>query len=550
VYKDKCRTFFGRITDECKKAFHVIVRVFPAPSSVMVQILNRVFEERIKPFIHEAVSRNSEIGDNLRILEEAHLQTSSTSDRLYALKQAAMKTFMESEIGQHRGIDPAANSLLDYHGLSLARGSIVGIAADDTSSSSNSRPFNLRGAADGKEDFKFRENVKAIFDSFRGNYLDKEVSLLREECSSIIGEAIELDEKQREELDDKSIFGRRKKGTKGSRALKHWVLTALDALAVAGAPPSSPMFNGRKEKGKIAGQVTERVLGRLSSALARADRLGNQVPQCCDQLAKEAWNLLLSEYVAKVLDLAEQVLPDDDPKEDPDTFFFLRVVGAVNRIVRQINAHYRLNILPRLEADPNIKSRGASANRKALSTIEKRILRGLGICLGAVIKYAERLLGKHQKQSDFKPRDENDCFEPTEACNIVSGFIAVQGEMAVQSLEGRNLDVFLMEIGRRYYDLLIAHLRKFQVSPLGALVVRLDVRRYQDVMQEFHIEQVSRKFSCLWEMSSLLLLPVLELGNVVQQRLGNVPKEELHDFLKSRSDYAKQRINILSLLNI
>eukprot|EP00954_Amorphochlora_amoebiformis_P009576 744711-Amorphochlora_amoeboformis.AAC.1 len=82
-----------------------------------------------------------------------------------------------------------------------------------------------------------------------------------------------------------------------------------------------------------------------------------------------------------------------------------------------------------------MKSRALVANKEALASLEKRLLGGIRLCLNAVVKYAERLLTKQQRPADFKPKDEMVCFECTDACHMVSGFIAVQAEAAVESLE-------------------------------------------------------------------------------------------------------------------
>jgi len=667
AFKEISIQFFERIVTECEKAFDEVIRVFPAPSNVMVQILTRIFTERIQKFIHKA-SKTEVVGDYLRILEEAHRQTEAAARDLARLKKEALDRMVEEQLSAS-GNAPStalATGLVNERGTNVLLG--LSGAYTNASPAIPSVPYNLYeanggtenadikfGAAgsgvkplarlesDRKEEFKFSEQVREIFQIFQQNYLEKELALLRSECTKIIQGSIQLDERQREELNDKSIFGKRKKGTKGSRALKHWVLTALDGLQVAGAPPS-PRFEGFETKGVGSGSssisshrngattrsafgaadtatpttpagasgtlrpgdsarggggqrdykasdlshegehhkarhsqrlrtdnaygqdskgqspcgierqsnqsATARVLRMLTAALHRAERLAGEVPQCCDRLAKEAWNQLLTTYVATALDVAEQVLPDEDPKEDPDTRFFLRVVGSVNRIAERMNEHYRTHVLPRLEADLNIKSRGSSANRKALRKIETRLLKGLRMCLNAVIKYVERMMSRQQRPSDFKPKDEMDCFDYTEACRNASTFIAIQGECAVESLQGRNLDTYLANLGKRFYKVVTAHLRRYQVSPLGAMVVSLDVKRFQDVVQEFHIEEVSRMFSTLRDMASLLLLPVEQLGMVVQQRLASVPKEDLHEFLKSRADYNRQRIQIISLLNL
>jgi len=553
VFSDKSKQFFDRMLRECREQFSVIGRVFPVPSLVCLRILKRMFNN-IRAFIQLSVSRSNDIEDYLKVLEEAHKQTEKAAGHFASLRKDLI--FPEGVDVKTSVRTPTTNSqTLGRIRASLAHVQSTSLGTPLSSPIETRREMNW-GRAD---DFKFKESVENIFNPFREEYLGKEVKLLERYCKAIIDRAIRLDEKEREDLDDKSLFGRRKKGAKGSRALKRWVLNALDAMAAAGCPPSPVSDSSAKSKrlpqGKLSDDfegetVVEKVLNVLGAAIERSKRLGNDIPVSCDRLSKEVWTLLLEKYISVALDLAEEVLPDDVAREEPDTRFFFRATGAINRIIHIMTNHYRKHVLPNLEADPNTKSRADSFNRNSLRRIENRLLRGIKICLRSVMFYSEKILQKYQRPSDFRPRDELLCFECTEACHQVSAFIAVQAEAAVESLQGRNLDAYLAELGRRFYQVVVCHLRKFSVSPLGAMLVAQDTRKFQDVVHAFHIEEVSLLFSQLRDMTSLLMLPVEQLGMVVQQRLNTVPVEELHTFLKIRSDYAKQRIQILNLLNL
>ncbi|GAB5365730.1 hypothetical protein AAMO2058_001083000 [Amorphochlora amoebiformis] len=579
VFSDKCKQFYDAMLRECRQSFTVIGKVFPNPYVVALRILKNLFGDRIKTFINLSVGQSQSTGDYLVVLEDAHYQTEKAAGHLASLKSDLLDASLNHQmhttaLGRLRAsLSPSSRDSNPNPALDSVNTRLTGIGAEVSVGGVGVGVAGIGGVGAGVgvggsvrgEEFKFKENVEALFNPFRADYLEKEVAHLRQHCQTIIAQATNLDEKQREDLDDKSLFGRRKKGAKGSRALKRWVLECLDAPAVAGSPPSpihsahgsgSPKNNSafQKRRAILGGggesSVVSRVLNHLSAGLERSDRLAEDVPLCCNRLASEAWAFLIESYIKVALQLADQVLPDDDSRDEPDTRFFFRATGAVNRIIRKMSRHYRIKILPRLESDPNMKSRALVANKEALASLEKRLLGGIRLCLNAVVKYAERLLTKQQRPADFKPKDEMVCFECTDACHMVSGFIAVQAEAAVESLEGRNLDAYLAELGRQFHALVLSHLRKFSVSPLGAMVVAQDVKRFQDVVSAFHIEEVSRLFSVLRDMSTLLLLPVEQLGMVVQQRLSSVPKDELHDFLRSRADYAKQRIQILSLLNI
>jgi len=549
VFRDKSKQFYALIIKRCKEWFRVIGRVFPNPIYVTVQVLKKLFNDRIKLFISLAVERSDGIGDYLQVLEMAHTQTVRAAKEIESHKNNLALSLAEAQ-SSARGL----GIHVDKSSMRLA-----GRGNPSMSSTAESNANHAIGTAEGGEEFKFDERVESIFDPFRKDYLGKELENLTDKCRAVVEQAIVLDEKQREELDDKSIFGRRKKGAKGSLALKHWVLQALNAPGEAkfnresSSPPRSPFSRKDTSSGLPEGstvQVTNAVLQNLTLALKRAERLGGDVADCCNRLAQETWSLLLESYVSVALDLAEQVLPDEDPREEPDTRFFLQTTQAINMIIHQLTSHYQDQIVPRLEDDPNTKTRSRQSNQSKIRKIEQRLIYGLTLCLNAAIKHFEKLLARLQRPGDFKPKDENHNIDCTDTCEAACAFVTSQADCAMETLEGQNLDAYLAEFGRRVYHSLKTHLRKFSVSPLGAMVVSMDVKKYQATVQSFHIDEVSAKFAILYDMTSLLLLPTEQLGMVIQQRLLAVSKEELHEFIKSRADYQKQRIQIMSALNL
>ncbi len=473
----KIRQFYDKIFRHLRDAFKIIARVFPSPTAVYMVLLKRIFEQRITGFIKIGYRETRTDRDRLQVLQAAHIETERVLEQVASLKE--LRALQGGDAGPVRGV----------------------------------------------EDFKFEENMRGVFNPYRKSYGEIETKVLRESCREVLVPLVQLDQKQLAGLDDKSIlFGRRKKGVKGSLALKKWVLDALQP------------------------QVVSEVLAATTRAVERATRLADDVPFVCDKFAKDTWSLIIQLYLKNVLSLAQQVLPDEDPKEEPDTFFF-KVVAAVDVIARTMSQHYKAKISIHLEADLNMKSRGRSYNRESLRSVENILLSGLGRCVDAKLRYVERLLSK-QRPSDFRPRDEAACFDSSEACFQVCQFVRGQLNTVVDALQGGNLDNYLTVFGHRLYDTILAHLKKFTVNPTGAMVVAADVKSYQDAVMGCQIEAVNDYFSQLREMASLLMIPVGQIAVLVKQRLAEVPVSEIHDFVRIRSDYAKQRVAILSALNM
>lgn len=82
-----------------------------------------------------------------------------------------------------------------------------------------------------------------------------------------------------------------------------------------------------------------------------------------------------------------------------------------------------------------------------------------------------------QKKNDFKPRNDDLSFARvnTEPCVACCEMLEKVGEAAKQNLSGKNLEVFLTEIGITFHSLLLEHLRKFPVSATGGLMLAKSV---------------------------------------------------------------------------
>lgn len=83
------------------------------------------------------------------------------------------------------------------------------------------------------------------------------------------------------------------------------------------------------------------------------------------------------------------------------------------------------------------------------------------------------MLLQKQKKLDFKPRNDNEAFSRvnTEPCQLICDFLVKVREAAVASLSGRNVEVFLTEVGVTFHTLLLDHLKKFPISATGGLML-------------------------------------------------------------------------------
>lgn len=73
-------------------------------------------------------------------------------------------------------------------------------------------------------------------------------------------------------------------------------------------------------------------------------------------------------------------------------------------------------------------------------------------CVSAIISWLAVLLSK-QKKLDFKPKNDDLAFSRsnTEPCLLACNFLSKVREAAVGGLSGRNVEVFLTEVGVAFH---------------------------------------------------------------------------------------------------
>ena len=90
--------------------------------------------------------------------------------------------------------------------------------------------------------------------------------------------------------------------------------------------------------------------------------------------------------------------------------------------------------------------------------------------VGSVKSY----LAAYQKKTDYRPEDMG-VPQQTEACHKVVSYVMECRRVLDQSLDGKNLEVVLLEFGIRLQRVIFEHIQQFVISENGVLELS-DVR--------------------------------------------------------------------------
>lgn len=132
------------------------------------------------------------------------------------------------------------------------------------------------------------------------------------------------------------------------------------------------------------------------------------------------------------------------------------------------------------------------------------------------------------------------------ACSKVVKFIYGIHKNIRDSLDGKNIDVVLSELGVRLHRVLFEHLQQFQYNSLGAMLVICDVNEYRKCMKEFKIPVVSDLFEKLHALCNLLVVVPENLKEVCSgETLTGLDKSVLQAFIQLRTDYKTSKIAMM-----
>jgi len=183
--------------------------------------------------------------------------------------------------------------------------------------------------------------------------------------------------------------------------------------------------------------------------------------------------------------------------------------------------------------------------REALGRVEAMVLKGLSTYLSSSLKFIEKLLSR-QKSTEYRPREDQAILDgdSTQVIQGVAAFVRDQAEAIISQLSGKNLDTYLHVWGFRLYRLIIAHIKKFTITPTGALLLTRDVKELQEAVRDFHLASVDELFDRLRALINLLVVGVDNVRPLMleDKKIGSFDPEEVNSFVKLRSDYGKSRL--------
>ncbi|KAF8251290.1 exocyst complex component Sec10, partial [Wilcoxina mikolae CBS 423.85] len=291
-------------------------------------------------------------------------------------------------------------------------------------------------------------------------------------------------------------------------------------------------------------EFSKRMLKWLAEAVGRSIELSStaDTPKDVSALLNILMEHMRSMYLEVALDAAMEAA-EHQGKAEPELSYFLEIKPAT-KIMHLIFSFINTALIPLSQMSLTTRREMVKLTNITLANLEQKVNNILQKTVDAVITYIGTLLAKQKKQ-DYKPRDDEVRLTnlQTATCLSVCAFLQKVHRIAIQSLDGANLEGFLYEIGTGLRGFLIEHLKKFQVNQAGGIVLSKDITNYRDLVDNWGIANLKDGFELVHEIGNLFVVgPVALKDRIRDGVLGKVKPNLLKPYLMKREDYSLLRI--------
>ncbi|KAK3093226.1 hypothetical protein FSP39_012945, partial [Pinctada imbricata] len=384
----------------------------------------------------------------------------------------------------------------------------------------------------GNDSFFLSKLTKHIFSKHLDAYIGFETKYLKERCSAHL---------QRYYEDNDHI--KVKIQTGGLTDLRRDIQAKLGTMTKTNINigPAIENYGGQTF---LSQEVTISLLQEAKNAFKRCHMLSSSSDMASNavQVFDVLVQYLVVEHIDYAVELGLQAIPLPDTKSQPQVYFF-DVVGQANTLFHLFEKQFMDSLVPLVISSPK-HSLCLHKKRELRENLEAKIDTGLDRSITAINSWVQKILAQEQKKTDFKPDDDNAILSMTSpACAKVTKFINSIHQSIRGSLDGKNVDIVLTELGCRLHRVIFEHLQQFQYNSLGAMLVICDVNEYRKCMKEFKISVVTELFEKLHALCNLLVVVPENLKQVCSgEQVAGLDRSVLLAFIQLRSDYKTSKI--------
>uniref|UniRef100_A0A3Q3IXZ8 Exocyst complex component 5 n=1 Tax=Monopterus albus TaxID=43700 RepID=A0A3Q3IXZ8_MONAL len=221
----------------------------------------------------------------------------------------------------------------------------------------------------------------------------------------------------------------------------------------------------------------------------------------------------------------------------------LSAIPSANSIFHLFDKQFNDQLMPLISSSPKL-AECLQKKKEVIEQMEVKLDTGIDRTLNCMVGQMKHILAAEQKKTDFRPEDENNVMiQYTTACSKVCAYVGRQVQHVRKSMDGKNVDTVLTELGVRFHRLIHEHLQQYSYSSMGGMLAICDVAEYRRCAKDFKVPLVLQLFDTLHALCNLLVVAPDNLKQVCSgEQLTNLDRNLLHAFVQLRADYRSARL--------
>uniref|UniRef100_A0AAZ3R151 Exocyst complex component 5 n=1 Tax=Oncorhynchus tshawytscha TaxID=74940 RepID=A0AAZ3R151_ONCTS len=343
--------------------------------------------------------------------------------------------------------------------------------------------------------------IKNIFSTYLESYIEMEKDYLRTRSAMIL-----------QRYYDSKNHQKRPQGGGSIQELKERIRQRTNL-------PLGPSIDTHGET-FLSQEVVVNLLQETRHAFERCNRLSDP-----SDLPKNAFSIFLllvehlcMDHIDYALEIGLSAIPSADAKNA--NLYFLDVVQQANTIFHLFDKQFNDHLMPLISSSPKL-TECLHKKKEVIEQMEVKLDTGIDRTLNCMVGQMKHILATEQKKTDFSR----------------------QVERVRKSMDGKNVDTVLTELGVRFHRLIHEHLQQYSYSSMGGMLAICDVAEYRKSAKDFRVPLVLQLFDTLHALCNLLVVAPDNLKQVCSgEQLTNLDRNLLHAFVQLRVDYRQARL--------
>ncbi|CCG21742.1 Sec10 protein [Candida orthopsilosis Co 90-125] len=290
----------------------------------------------------------------------------------------------------------------------------------------------------------------------------------------------------------------------------------------------------RSDQGVSKLELEEDDLKAIDSVETLLKTAAESIGRALELAPNEAAEHSLDVLAILIVNFEKLIVREELQLQSLNFFWTLNSIQFKKEILFCLTACAKKIIFPCVTNDPIAKGKARFLINEFVKVQETSINELLNSIVDYSLTQIRGFLGKQKKKDFLCDSIEDD----TEACELISEFLNEMYANISVALTGDNLLNTLLMIGNEFLKLLLEHYKKFSVNSIGGVVLTKDAIRYQTIIDEWGIPELSEKFQILKEIGNLFTVSS-ELVNslVTEGQLSRMKPYNVRQYISKRADF-------------